>query len=274
MIGIPYMLAFAMRADGWYWRRAIVWMKAVSFCKGYSGSTMPESATDRPTASYEIIHLFSKKKDYVYDWFEAREDAEWNRWGAQKSDKMVGKAGLAKDRSLAEINAVLNTGSRNWRDVWALKRGGGTKFKHYAAFPLDLPLKCITAGTMPFVCAECGAPWERVILAEKQRISISPRWAGCPLRNDSDDERNSTTNTAIGWQSTCNHPCRTPARSVVLDPFGGTGTTAQAAEMLGRDSILIDLGSEYCDMAKERMATPWKASPGGRKKESKLKPLF
>jgi len=66
-IGIPWMLAFALRADGWYWRDTIPWVKGASFCPGWSGSVMPESVRDRCTKAWEPILLFSKSARYTWD---------------------------------------------------------------------------------------------------------------------------------------------------------------------------------------------------------------
>jgi len=67
LIGIPWRVAFALQADGWYLRSDIVWAKGVSFCSTYSGSCMPESVTDRPTKGHEYVFLLAKSKSYFYD---------------------------------------------------------------------------------------------------------------------------------------------------------------------------------------------------------------
>ena len=296
-IGIPWMLAFALRADGWYWRDTIVWAKGASFCAGWSGSVMPESVRDRPTKAWETVLLFSKSRKYAYDWFGAREAGKvWTGAAGSfaRDSKEADVPGQARRQHRADRpDGYSGNGTRNWRNVWAIPTRG-TKFSHYAAYPIDLPAKCITAGTLPMVCGECGCPWERVVrkgepdtahraacgadasggYSGKSRPGAQEARAQNPSETKARILAGMRKDEVAGWRTTCGHPCRKPGRAVVLDPFGGTGTTAQAAEMLGRDSILIDLGSEYCDMAKERMATPWKTSPGGRKKESKLKPLF
>jgi hypothetical protein len=76
LIGIPWHVALALQADGWWLRSAIIWAKGVSFCPTYSGSCMPESVRDRPTNSYEHVFLLSKSKKYYYDGDAVREAAQ------------------------------------------------------------------------------------------------------------------------------------------------------------------------------------------------------
>ena len=64
MIGIPWMLAFALRADGWYLRNDVIWAK---------GNPMPESTKDRCTRSHEHIFMFTKSRRYFYDWLAIAE---------------------------------------------------------------------------------------------------------------------------------------------------------------------------------------------------------
>lgn len=271
-----------------------MWAKGASFCKGWSGSVMPDPARDRCTNAWETILLFSKSARYCWDWFAARESAEWSRWGAQVSDKTVGKAGLAKDRSLAEIKASLDTGSRNWRNVWVIPLKG-TNESHYAAFPQELPTKCIIAGTMPYVCSECGSPFQRMVEREDKRPWQERRKEGRKWVENEDHGRNDfggsfegKANNFTGWKSTCEHLCRLPAQSVVLDPFAGTGTTGRAArflhlqmsiikdeEMCPRDYILIDIGENYCKIINDKEEKPMHTSSGHtKKKPSKLTPFF
>ena len=66
LVGIPWRVAFALQADGWYLRSAVVWAKGVSFCPTYAGSVMPESCTDRPTSAYEMVFLFTKSGSPTY----------------------------------------------------------------------------------------------------------------------------------------------------------------------------------------------------------------
>jgi DNA modification methylase len=153
LIGIPWMVAFALRADGWWLRQDIVWHKP---------STMPESVTDRCTKSHEYIFLLSKSERYHFDADAIREPASSN----------------GRDR-------------RNKRSVWTVP---AAQFRdaHFATFPADLIVPCILAG--------------------------------CPLGG------------------------------VVLDPFGGAGTTGLVCDKLGRSAVLIELNPEYAAMAERRIS--------------------
>lgn len=106
LIGIPWMLAFALRADGWYLRSDIIWNKP---------NTMPESVTDRPTKSHEYLFLLSKSPKYYYDY-----------------------------RAIREV-AVSYGGQRNKRDVWTVPTQP-LKEAHFAVYPERLIVDCIKAG--------------------------------------------------------------------------------------------------------------------------------
>ena len=153
MIGIPWMLAFALRDAGWYLRNDIIWMKE---------NPMPESVKDRCARCYEHIFLFSKSRKYHFDHKAISEPiapttAERLKRGLNGSNKF-GKAipGQAQQQT---INRVREHGSitddminplRNKRDVWIINtvpfKGG-----HYAAYPPKLVETCLLAG-----CPEDG----------------------------------------------------------------------------------------------------------------------
>jgi len=129
LVGIPWRVAFALRADGWYLRQDIIWHKP---------NPMPESVTDRCTKAHEYIFLMAKSQKYYYDAESLKEPA-----------KYVGdNRGSRKDsRRGTECNSMSGvTGeSRNRRDVWtiATKPFSGA---HFATFPPDLIIPCILAG--------------------------------------------------------------------------------------------------------------------------------
>ena len=136
MIGIPWMLAFALRDDGWYLRQDIIWHKP---------NPMPESVRDRCTKSHEYIFLFSKKPKYYFDSDAIRENA--------KPDNSV------RDRDHTKLNNTpgrtrmggLKTNhytKRNKRDVWKVATRP-YKEAHFATFPEQLIEPCILAGSRP-----------------------------------------------------------------------------------------------------------------------------
>jgi len=145
LIGIPWMVAFALRADGWYLRQDIIWSKP---------NPMPESVKDRCTKSHEYIFLLSKSKKYYYD------------------------------------HEAIKVQGSNKRSVWTVTPKP-FKEAHFATYPPDLIEPCILAG--------------------------------CPVGG------------------------------TVLDPFGGSGTTAGVAYLHDRNSILCELNPEYAELVERRI---------------------
>lgn len=140
LIGIPWMLAFALRADGWYLRSDIVWAK---------GNPMPESVTDRPTRSHEYVFLLSKSDRYFYDHEAVKEPAV--------SDHPSGN-GFKRDARLSykDANGTRGNdaqwdgvgGKRNRRSVWNVNTKP-YKGAHFAVFPPALIEPCVLAGSRP-----------------------------------------------------------------------------------------------------------------------------
>lgn len=202
LIGIPWMLAFALRADGWYLRQDIIWAKA---CSGiYSGGTvMPESVKDRLCRSHEYIFLLTKNRNYYFDSdaiAEEQKDISLKRaYSNNNMDKRKGKgdeqyaiSGKAQDKTYAKMRERIESGEemkRNRRSVWTINTRPSS-VAHFAAFPYELV--------------------EPMILA------------GCPVGG------------------------------TVIDPFGGTGTTAIAANLLGRNAIHCELSKKYIGIIDER----------------------
>jgi DNA modification methylase len=132
LIGIPWMVAFALRADGWYLRQDIIWHKP---------NPMPESVTDRCTKAHEYIFLFSKSQKYHFD-NEAikeqtgREGGAPRVFGAKKQEGTL-RQDIGRD--------FVDDGTRNKRSVWTVttKPYSGA---HFATFPPDLIEPCILAG--------------------------------------------------------------------------------------------------------------------------------
>ena len=125
LIGIPWMLAFALRADGWYLRQDIIWHKP---------NPTPESVKDRCTKSHEYIFLLSKNKNYYYD-NEAIKEPVKQDWG--KRDRTSGKyhnpgTGLQPHSGLTKSYE-----RKNKRDVWSVTNKP-FKGAHFACFPPEL----------------------------------------------------------------------------------------------------------------------------------------
>jgi site-specific DNA-methyltransferase (adenine-specific) len=134
LIGIPWRVAFALQADGWYLRQDIIWHKP---------NPMPESVTDRCTKAHEYIFLLSKSARYFYDAEAIEEDAKWERWGNQTENKKhAGTAGHLGGKTLEQLPI---RDKKNKRSVWSVstKSYSGA---HFATFPPDLIRPCILAG--------------------------------------------------------------------------------------------------------------------------------
>ncbi len=168
LIGIPWMLAFALRADGWYLRQDIIWHKP---------NPMPESVKDRCTKAHEYIFLMSKNKNYYYDNEAIKEPAK--DWGTR--DRSNGKyhnpgTGLSPHSGLTK-----SYDKRNKRSVWSVNKKP-YKGAHFATYPRELIVPCILAGSQrgdivldPFM----GSGTTAMVAKELGRNYI-----GCELHED------------------------------------------------------------------------------------------
>jgi DNA modification methylase len=136
LLGIPWRVAFALQADGWWLRSAIVWHKP---------NPMPESVKDRPTSAYEMVFLLAKQPGYFYDADAIREEITSDRAPSRKAKK--NGAGHLALRPVTEGAAYDGTGShRNARNVWTITPKP-YKGAHFATMPIDLAARCILAGS-------------------------------------------------------------------------------------------------------------------------------
>lgn len=139
LIGIPWMLAFALRADGWYLRQDIIWQKP---------NPMPESVKDRCTKSHEYIFLLSKQPKYYFDYEAIQEDAvcKDDRRGDKAESSMTESVLMGViPNTLAQKSFVKISDKRNKRDVWSVTTQA-VKEAHFATFPEKLIEPCILAG--------------------------------------------------------------------------------------------------------------------------------
>lgn len=205
LMGIPWRVAFALQADGWYLRQDIIWHKP---------NPMPESVTDRCTKAHEYLFLLSKSERYYWDADAMQEPATGQIAGNRKQARSVAedpekhrtRAGLPMraDRQRRKRGATPgkpdHTGldgaargeTRNRRSVWTV---AVRPFKgaHFATYPPGLIEPCVLSSSRP--------------------------------------------------------------GDVVLDPFGGAGTTALVATQHGRVGVLCELNPAYADLAERRIAT-------------------
>ncbi|MCA1571317.1 MAG: site-specific DNA-methyltransferase [Chloroflexi bacterium] len=250
LVGIPWRVAFALQADGWWLRSAIVWAKP---------NPMPESVRDRPTSSYEMLFLLAKSERYYYDADAIREpDVAGHKSGngyARVDTKNIGYRLSYGGRGQEE--QWLPGAGRNKRNVWTIATKPFPE-AHFATFPEDLVTPCVLAGTSEHgCCAECRAPW-----AQEVELGGSTRKNGDGPATDSrffpsggayhgrlgERERRS-----VGWAQSCSCTAATKP-CTVLDPFAGAGTVGVVCSKLGRDFVGIELSPEYAAMARRRIS--------------------
>jgi DNA modification methylase len=142
LIGIPWMLAFALRADGWYLRQDIIWAK---------NNPMPESVKDRCTKAHEYIFLFSKKPKYYYDLEPIREPIKTTNKGDIRCRARTASGALGGDNQQNNEERIYSEiKGANKRSVWTVNTRGFNG-SHFAVFPPELIEPCILAG-----CPEGG----------------------------------------------------------------------------------------------------------------------
>lgn len=249
---MPWRVALALQADGWYLRSVIVWHKR---------SPMPESVTDRPTSSWEPIFLLAKSDRYFYDAEAVKEKSE-STGGASfgKVDHAEAAAAAGQGVRRYERPDYREIG-RNQRNVWTLSAEPYPE-AHFATFPSEIPRRAIKAGTSEKgACPACGAPWTRVVEkwhenpgnrstnGRKSATKDTGDLGGCGY-----DVRLETRSKTTGWAPGCDCNAGEPVPCVVLDPFLGSGTTVATARELGRHGVGIELNPTYADLARVRIA--------------------
>ena len=201
---------------------------------------------------YEAIkepHAESSKERYKYPRF-GKNNKVWSE-GAHYS--ISGGDYSEEERSAA---------GRNKRAVWIVPTQPYSG-AHFAVFPPRLIKPCILAGTSPRACEICGAPWERIT---ERRAFHKKGWGEAKkdhmegvsgpqsIIREGHGRAGEVKVRTLGWKPTCECEGNTGAgRCVVLDPFAGTGTTLYESELLGRDSIGIEISEKYCELIHERM---------------------
>jgi DNA modification methylase len=254
LCGIPWRVAFALQADGWWLRNDIIWAKK---------NPMPESVTDRFSTKHEHVFLLSKQARYWFDLDAVREehthpDAVHNSGSWAQS---VRDADRRTDRPFAAAlsrpkDYVGNPLGKNPGDVWRIATKP-TPYAHFATWPPDLVERMILAGCPPKVCAKCGEPW--TIAGDTKWVTEGFGYVTacyCGTEHLIPQEELDADPTLLDDFEIEPPP---PVPGVVLDPFAGSGTTTQVARKLGRRSIGIELNPDYEAVMRERLDLP----PGG-----------
>jgi DNA modification methylase len=262
LIGIPWRVAFALQADGWYLRSDIIWNKP---------NPMPESVTDRPTKSFEHIFLLAKSPKYFYDaesikepatGFDGRKDTMYHggpkdmagdkheRWKRKNDGTDYGGNGTGFQNH-SGYNNLENPYVRNKRDVWTISTKPFSE-AHFATFPEDLVVPMIKAGVPEFVCKKCDKGREPILENTQKQHSIGATsgqyWK---VRDFTGDNTVRNMSVKVGLTD-----CGCAAGfepGIVLDIFMGAGTTALVAKKLRRSWLGIELNEDYCKMARNRI---------------------
>ena len=258
LIGMPWRLAFALQADGWWLRSEIIWAKP---------NPMPESVTDRPTKAHEQVFLLSKSAIYYYDSDAIGEAAQYG-FSTEIGAKIWDRSGVPGKLGHTPGSRTIpgEGGSRNARSVWTIPTESFSG-AHFATYPTELVRRCIAAGTSEHgVCGECGAPYARVV--ERSGVPHGLTGSAYPegstgkrlamardelRRNGNNHDNPFGARTTLGWRPTCAHPETSVVPATVLAPFSGAGTTVMVALRMGRRGLGIELNPEYVTMAERRI---------------------
>lgn len=325
LIGIPWMMAFALRADGWYLRSDNLWSKLNAMPESVKGTRWEKckikvashrtqdqgyvaagehrgnvhgnledqpsadylpclgcdkcSANDgyvlrkgswRPTRAHEYMFQFTKTADYYSDGEAVMEEAvggqsaksaSFKRSGSKRGVAHVGQSvGTHREERAA---VAYNGETRNKRSVWSL---ASQPFKeaHFAVFPPALVEPCILSSTSEYgCCSVCKAPYARMLITERNgatlaspdkldRIATEGALSGGAKAKQLGPNVQRTT--TAGWRKTCDCPGDAIVPATAFDPFSGAGTTGLVALSLKRNYLGIDVNSDYCEMARRRLA--------------------
>ncbi|SKW74139.1 DNA-methyltransferase [Mycobacteroides abscessus] len=235
----PERLALRLQRDGWIVRNKIVWAKP---------NPMPTSIGDRLNTTYEVIYVLARQPKYFFDLDAVRvphvsarapgtgkghRTARKEAWRGPNSDTVTGLASL---KARGQVGHPLG---KNPGDVWTITPGG-YRSAHHAIYPLALAERMIAAGCPEARCTVCRLPWKRSVIRALGGIA---------------------TRASLAASCDC-HVASEPG--LLLDPFMGSGTTAVAAEKLGRDWLGIELNSDFASAARTRISASRSEPPADK----------
>ena len=209
--------------------------------KWHKPNPMPCGAQDRPALDYEDIWMMSRSQTYFYD---------QHGWRMESGAKA--------------------------KTTWSIPIYTRKTHQHHASFPPELPRRCILLSTSDHgVCAECGAPWGRIVKAKARYAQqLGQSWHDHSEdlsrgRHGAPSLKAGNPYVTVGWEPSCKCGAGiVPAR--VLDPFSGSGTTGFSALKLGRDYTGIELNEKYLETSRARLEAALLAIPVKEHKSGQL----
>ena len=230
LIGIPWRVAFALQADGWYLRSDIIWSKP---------NPMPESVTDRPTKAHEYLFLLSKSKQYFYDADAIKEPAIY-----REDERSFGNAGGNRH----------GDDGRLYKPPYASGKHGGENGTRYKPLPDGQ--------------SRIRVVRDKQRGHSRRHAGFNERWDSMEREGQCSAMRNKRSVWTVATSSFPEahfatfppdliKPCVLAGSrhgDVVLDPFMGAGTAALVASEMGRHYLGIELNPEYVAMAERRAA--------------------
>ena len=254
IVGIPWMVAFALRADGWYLRSDIIWSKP---------NPMPESVTDRPTKSHEYIFLLSKNAKYYYDQ-EAILEPVSNNAHLRISQDLAAHIGSIRANTGGKTNGNMKAVLRQSQESW-----NGSRFTDRR----DLTIRPDTGRNRRPKAWQADLGSNRILISGWKRKLGETRsgiknnesftYATC-LPVQARNKRSVWTVNVQGFSEAhfatfpeqLIKPCilaGCPAGGTVLDPFFGAGTTGVVAAAQGCNCVGIELNLGYIEIARKRL---------------------
>ena len=259
LMGIPWRYAIRCIDDlGLILRAEVIWSKP---------NGLPESVTDRVRRSHETWFHFTKEPRYFSAVDEIREPH-------RSEPGREGKGALGGQKSLRPVGP--NSGSYNVLgalpgSVWTiptepLRVPESLGIDHFAAFPTELPRRIIQGWSPRDVCTACGEGRRPVAVSERtSHEALRPAYgAGNHGTGGSTLGPRGVVAHITGYACACPDTTAPATPGVVLDPFGGTGTTALVASVLGRHGITVDLSADYCRLAEWRTTDPKQRAKAAR----------
>lgn len=228
LIGVPWRVALALQADGWWLRSEVIWEKP---------NALPDPTEDRPTRCHETIFHLARQEHYFHDAHAIREAHTMTPQRRPNGHKRRRSGSLLPEHTWsgtarAEPGVDGHFAGRNARSIWTIST---TPFQeaHFAVMPLQLADRCVLASTSERgVCPACGAPHLRVVERASDRAPFS-----------------------TSWKQSCGCDPAEPVPAMILDPFSGSGTTGIAAMRRGRNFVGVEINESYAEMSQERIGS-------------------